>query len=81
MNIEGTLFKNTIDKNGIQIRQDDVIESNEKEKSQDAIFRATQRGIQNEEGCNIVGEVKIHKVPGNFHISSHGLNQAVQQIY
>ena len=34
---------------------------------------------QREEGCNIEGFVNIAKVPGNFHVSAHGLMQVVMQ--
>ena len=29
------------------------------------------------EGCNLNGYVEVHKVPGNFHVSSHGLQHLV----
>jgi hypothetical protein len=31
------------------------------------------------EGCRVVGHVMVNKVPGNFHVSSHGLEAVVQQ--
>ena len=31
--------------------------------------------MQDKEGCQLEGEVKLHKVPGNFHISSHDVPQ------
>ncbi|CUG85973.1 endoplasmic reticulum vesicle transporter, putative [Bodo saltans] len=32
---------------------------------------------QNKEGCNTVGFVHVAKVPGNFHVSAHGLQNEV----
>lgn len=32
-----------------------------------------------EEGCNFEGFVMVHKVPGNFHISAHGLQELVSR--
>lgn len=32
-----------------------------------------------EEGCNLRGHVGVNKVPGNFHVSSHGLQHLVMQ--
>lgn len=34
---------------------------------------------QTHEGCNVAGFVTVNKVPGNFHISAHGLGDRVQQ--
>lgn len=31
------------------------------------------------EGCNIEGHVMVNKVPGNFHVSAHGLQHLVQR--
>jgi hypothetical protein len=31
------------------------------------------------EGCNLVGYILVNKVPGNFHVSSHGKQQLVMQ--
>jgi hypothetical protein len=42
-----------------------------KEKDQNYIYKQTVAGLDAGEGCEIEGEVLIHKVPGNFHISSH----------
>jgi len=47
-----------------------------KQISQDLVYDLTVEGLKNKEGCRIEGEVKIHKVPGNFHISSHSYNEA-----
>ena len=37
--------------------------------------------LKNKEGCEIEGEVQIHKVPGNFHISSHDQGNLMNRIY
>jgi hypothetical protein len=34
------------------------------------------KGFEANEGCQIEGQVMIHKVPGNFHISSHDMQGA-----
>lgn len=39
------------------------------------------KGLKNKEGCQIVGVVQIHKVPGNFHISGHKNGEAYQKLY
>jgi hypothetical protein len=45
------------------------------------VYQATVEGLNAHEGCQIEGEVKIHKVPGNFHISSHDFGEAYQKLY
>lgn len=31
------------------------------------------------EGCNVEGHIRVNKVPGNFHVSAHGLGHLVQR--
>jgi len=45
------------------------------------VFQATIEGLNAKEGCQLEGEVQIHKVPGNFHISSHEFGEAYQKLY
>lgn len=33
---------------------------------------------QRNEGCNVAGYVEVNKVPGNFHVSAHGMHHMVQ---
>ena len=37
--------------------------------------------MENKEGCRMEGTVKIHKVPGNFHISHHAYWNTMEQLY
>lgn len=39
------------------------------------------QALKNKEGCQFEGQVAIHKVPGNFHISSHNYGEAWQKLY
>ena len=39
-----------------------------------------KRQLQDKEGCQMEGEVKLHKVPGNFHISSHDAPDVVVSL-
>ena len=39
----------------------------------------TQYRSQVNEGCNVQGFVMVNKVPGNFHVSSHGMQHVVMQ--
>lgn len=71
VNIEGRLHKHPIDKNGI--KHGDFHNALDSSGSVDEgeTLKRVKKGLKNEEGCEIEGTVKIHKVPGNFHISHH----------
>jgi len=36
--------------------------------------------MRDKEGCQMEGEVILHKVPGNFHISSHDVPEVVMTL-
>ena len=36
--------------------------------------------MDDKEGCQLEGQVKIHKVPGNFHLSSHDCPDTVMKL-
>jgi hypothetical protein len=39
--------------------------------------RSTEELVSSDEGCNLRGFIQVAKVPGNFHISSHGRQQLI----
>ena len=41
------------------------------------LFPQKTWSTQTEEGCNVAGFVTVNKVPGNFHVSAHGLQDRV----
>lgn len=79
MNLEGNLNKHTLNEQGNVVHTMDALDKGD--NSMNGIAKSTLEGLERKEGCQFLGEVKIHKVPGNFHISSHGLNEAVRQVY
>lgn len=40
-----------------------------------------QLQAQNNEGCRIHGYLKLAKVPGNFHLSCHGMYSVIGRVY
>lgn len=49
--------------------------------NQNEVYEQTVQALKNSEGCQLEGNVAIHKVPGNFHISSHNFAEAWQKLY
>lgn len=79
MNLDGKLSKNVLNEQGNVVRTMDGLDKTD--TSLAGIARAAMAGLEANEGCQFLGQVKIHKVPGNFHISSHGMTDAVKSVY
>ncbi|KPA85042.1 hypothetical protein ABB37_01463 [Leptomonas pyrrhocoris] len=43
--------------------------------------RSPEEFVSNREGCNLRGYIQVAKVPGNFHISSHGRQQLLNDHF
>jgi hypothetical protein len=66
MGMAATVRKTRIERNGAV--RGEYQQGNERDNDQ-----------QREEGCNIQGHVMVNKVPGNFHVSCHGLQHLVMR--
>ena len=71
VNVEGTLHKNILDKDGNVLKEIEVTGKPEQQRDQDVVYQRTIEALGKKQGCRMTGSVKIHKVPGNFHISCH----------
>ena len=89
VNVEGTLIKNNINKNGnIISKYEESNNFNKNSASKNSHdHNISQPDIDNvrgslkrEEGCQIFGSINILKVPGNFHISSHAFAQTIGRL-
>lgn len=60
LNVKANLNKLPLDENRKYIKKEIVV-------STEAVVAA----LNKKEGCHLVGNFNIKKVPGNFHISSH----------
>jgi hypothetical protein len=49
--------------------------------SNDDNLRATKLAMENGQGCEIEGTVKIRKVPGNFHVSHHAYWDVMTKLF
>lgn len=74
----GRLHKHALDESGNKKWTEEA--TNSKKKSDDAIYSSTVEAIKNKEGCQIEGEVQLHKVPGNFHLSSHDYPKVFERL-
>jgi len=71
VNIEGRLHKHPLDKDGVKHGDFHNALEASGELDSDATLKRVKKGLSAKEGCEMEGTVKIHKVPGNFHISHH----------
>ena len=78
--MEGRLHKHSLDENGVVKGVTDAIKQKAAERSQDVIYGTAKRQLDDKEGCQIEGQVRIHKVPGNFHLSSHDCPETVMKL-
>jgi hypothetical protein len=60
LNVKARLNKLKINKDGKYLKGE-IVETVE----------SVLESINNKEGCHLIGNFNIKKVPGNFHISSH----------
>lgn len=80
MGIEGRLHKHSLDVNGKRKGVTDALKQKDEERNQDVIFAQAKKQIEDNEGCQLEGTVKLHKVPGNFHLSSHDCPETVMKL-
>ena len=80
VNIEGQMHHHVIDHEGKEVGS----KSNGLAKEGDndpKLLESAIKSMEDKEGCRMEGTVKIHKVPGNFHISHHAYWNTMEQLY
>lgn len=80
-NVGGKMEKRILDKQGKVLQAIDAYSSHYNEYSSQQVVEHTIQGLTKKEGCQLAGSVQIHKVPGNFHISSHTYQEAYQKLF
>ena len=73
MHMIGMLNKYRLSKTGARISEFKAGESS-------STYEEVKKAVQNEEGCHIVGNISVLKVPGNFHISSHSFGSMISKL-
>lgn len=85
LNVHGKLNKNRVDRNGnfIALYEEPKHPDEEKRHPTDVPqpdLKELKRDIKNEEGCQLVGNINVMRVPGNFHISSHAYGRTITKL-
>jgi len=85
VNIHGKLLKNRVDRNGGFIEQytEPAHPEGDKRHITDVPqpeLKVLQKEIKDQEGCQLVGNINVMRVPGNFHISSHAYGRTLQKL-
>jgi len=85
LNVHGKLVKNRVNKNGKFIAL--YNEPKEDGHSHDAHSEVPQPNyeqlkeeVNNQEGCQLLGNINVLRVPGNFHISSHAYGRTIGRL-
>ena len=78
--IEGRLHKHSLDSDGKMIGVTDALKQKEEVRNPDVIFATAKKQLEDKEGCQLEGSVRLHKVPGNFHLSSHDCPETVMKL-
>ena len=78
--IEGRLHKHSLDENGKVKGVVDAIAQKEQERKPEVVYEQAVKQLKANEGCQLEGHVKLHKVPGNFHLSSHDCPDTVMKL-
>ena len=71
INIEGSMKKIRLDRNGKTLSEEDLLKSGQMD------LEAVKTQFANQEGCRLQGYIYVNKVPGNFHISSHAYHDKI----
>ena len=75
MNVEGSMKKIRLDADGAPLSEEDLL------KGSGQVDASSARAqFEHKEGCRLQGHIKVNKVPGNFHISSHAYHDKIYSI-
>lgn len=82
LNIHGKLVKNRLDSSGKVIGA--LVEHNalghKHGEEEQPNYEEVKHAIKSQEGCQIVGNIEVLRVPGNFHISSHAYGPTITRL-
>ena len=77
-NVQGTLVKKSLDKDGNIIKMDasEVNKKHEERFTTEDVIKA----FNEEQGCRLEGSFKVMRLPGNFHIASHTFAPIIEEF-
>lgn len=76
VNVAGNLVKRRIDERQQVISEVNAFNRNDRQ----AVFEIVRMQIEAKEGCRLIGDIEINRVPGNFHISTHAFNDILMTL-
>lgn len=85
LNVHGKLVKNRVDSSGnfISVYHEPQESAHAHENHAEVIqpkYEEVKKEISNKEGCQLVGNINVLRVPGNFHISSHAYGKTIAML-
>jgi hypothetical protein len=87
LNIHGRLVKKKLDRNGIVIGE--LIENKLAHKTKGEHthddedmpnYEDVKTAVREQEGCQLIGNIEVLRVPGNFHVSSHAFGNIIGRL-
>ena len=85
LNVHGRLSKNRVDRDGnfialyVEPKHPDGEHRHVTDVPQPEL-KDLKREIKDQEGCQLVGNINVMRVPGNFHISSHAYGRTITKL-
>jgi hypothetical protein len=73
--LEGNMLKTRLTAEGTSIGDEDALTD-----SYRVDIEGIKRQLDRKEGCRLHGHVKVNKVPGNLHVSSHAYHEFIHSI-
>lgn len=77
-NVQGTLVKKSLDKNGKILSMDtsEVNKKHEEKFTTEDVIKA----FNEEQGCRLTGSFAVMRLPGNFHVASHTFAPIIREF-
>ncbi len=79
VNKHGTLVKKKLNSQGQVVGIENDFKTGHDDTPQPD-FELIKAAVKNKEGCQIVGNIEVLRVPGNFHISSHAYGTTIARL-
>lgn len=75
VNVEGSMKKQRLGPDGENLGDAEALVGEAKFE-----IEAAKRQLERKEGCRLHGFIRVNKVPGNFHISSHAYHEHIHSV-
>lgn len=75
VNVEGSMKKQRLGPEGENLGDEETLGGGAKFD-----LESVKRQLDRKEGCRLYGFIRVNKVPGNFHISSHAYHDSIHSV-